>query len=149
MPMPKPGVPEIVTLEGKFVRAAYNNEGYVILGYQPANRSVGEEWMLLEVGMTVLDRTPAYRLKREVLSLETPDGKTHPLPSISEHRAANTVALQNRERVQRDSINYFPPMTSRTCAPRSRLPRRLQPCSPCPPTALPNSMARTSRAMLV
>jgi hypothetical protein len=86
VPMPKPGVPEIMTLEGKFVRAAYNNEGYVILGYQPANRSVGEEWMLLEVGMTVLDRTPAYRLKREALSLETPDGKTLPLPSISEQR---------------------------------------------------------------
>ena len=116
VPMPKPGVPEIMTLEGKFVRAAYNNEGYVILGYQLANRSVGEEWMLLEVGRTVLDRTPAYRLKREALSLETPDGKTLPLPSISEHRAANTVALQNRERVQRDSINYFPPMASRACA---------------------------------
>ena len=39
--MPKPGVPEIMTLEGKFARAAYNNEGYVILGYQLANRSVG------------------------------------------------------------------------------------------------------------
>ncbi len=32
--MPQPGVPEIMTMEGKFVRAAYNNEGYVILGYQ-------------------------------------------------------------------------------------------------------------------
>ena len=116
VPMPKPGVPEIMTLEGTFVRAAYNNEGYVILGYQLANRSIGEEWMLLEVGMTVLDRTPAYRLKREALSLETPDGKTLPLPSISEQRAANTMALQNREQVQRDSINYFPPMASRACA---------------------------------
>jgi hypothetical protein len=114
--MPKPGVPEIMTLEGKFVRAAYNNEGYVILGYQLANRSVGEEWMLLEVGLTVLNQTPAYQLKREALSLETPDGKTLPLPSISEHRAANTVPLQNRERVQRDSINYFPPTASRACA---------------------------------
>jgi hypothetical protein len=114
--MPKPGVPEIMTLEGKFVRAAYNNEGYVILGYQLANRSIGEEWMLLEVGMTVLDRTPAYRLRREALSLETPDGKTLPLPSVDQHRQANTTALQNREKVQRDSINYFPPMASRPCA---------------------------------
>jgi hypothetical protein len=113
--LPKPGVAEIMTLEGKFVRAAYNNEGYVILGYQLANRSIGEEWMLLEVGMTVLDRTPAYRLKRDGLSLETPDGKTHALPSVAEHRQADTRALQNRERVQRDSINYFPPMASRPC----------------------------------
>ena len=114
--LPKAGVPEIMTLEGKFVRAAYNNEGYVILGYQLANRSIGEEWMLLEVGMTVRERTPAYRLKREAISLETPDGKTLPLPSIEEHRQANTTALQNRERVQRDSINYFPPMASKACA---------------------------------
>jgi hypothetical protein len=113
--IPKAGVPEIMTLEGKFVRAAYNNEGYVILGYQLANRSIGEEWMLLEVGMTVLDRTPAYRLKRDAVSLETPDGKTHALPSVTEHRAANTSALQNREKVQRDSINYFPPMANRAC----------------------------------
>lgn len=113
--MPKPGVPEIMTLEGKFVRAAYNNEGYVILGYQLANRSIGEEWMLLEVGMTVLDRTPAYTLTRDALSLETPDGKTHPLPSVTEHREADTRALQNREKVQRDSINYFPPQASRPC----------------------------------
>lgn len=113
--VPKAGVPEIMTLEGKFVRAAYNNEGYVILGYQLANRSIGEEWMLLEVGMTVLDRTPAYRLKREALSLETPDGTTHPLPTVKQHREADTRALQNRERVQRDSINYFPPQASRPC----------------------------------
>ena len=114
--MPKPGVPQIMTMEGKFVRAAYNNEGYVILGYQLANRSIGEPWMLLEVGLTVLDSTPAYRLKRDALSLETPDGKTIPLPSISEHREGDTRALQNRERVQRDSINYFPPSASRACA---------------------------------
>ena len=113
--MPKPGVPEIMTLEGNFVRAAYNNEGYVILGYQLANRSIGEEWMLLEVGMTVLDRTPAYTLRREALSLETPDGTTHDLPSVKEHREADTRALQNREKVQRDSINYFPPQASRPC----------------------------------
>ena len=114
--IPKPGVAEVMTMEGKFVRAAYNNEGYVILGYQLANRSIGEEWMLLEVGMTVRDSTPAYKLKRDALSLETPDGKTIPLPSIEEHRKANTSALQNREKVQRDSINYFPPSASRACA---------------------------------
>ena len=114
--MPQPGVPEIMTMEGKFVRAAYNNEGYVILGYQVSNRSVGEEWMLLEVGMTLRDKTPDFTLKRDALSLETPDGKTLPLPSIEEFRSAQTQALQNRARVQRDSINYFPPSANRPCA---------------------------------
>ena len=113
--IPKPGVPEIMTMEGKFVRAAYNNEGYVILGYQLANRSIGEDWMLLEVGVTVLDRTPDFRIRREAFSLELPDGKTLPLPTVSEHREGDTRALQNREKVQRDSINYFPPSATRAC----------------------------------
>ena len=113
--IPESGVSQIMTMEGKFVRAAYNNEGYVILGYQLVNRSIGEEWVLLEVGMTVRDRVPDYTLRREALSLETPDGKTLPLPSISEFRAANTSALQARSKVQRDSINYFPPSASRPC----------------------------------
>jgi hypothetical protein len=114
--VPKPGVPEIATMEGKFVRAAYNNEGYVILGYQASNRSVGDEWMLLEVGITVRDNTPDYRLTREALSLETPDGKTIPLPSVITQREGNTKAIQQRANVQRDSINYFPPRASRPCA---------------------------------
>ena len=88
--IPQPGVPQIMTMEGKFVRAAYNNEGYVIIGYQLVNRSIGEEWMLLEVGVTVLDNTPAYDLKRDALSLETPDGKTIPLPTVNEHREGDT-----------------------------------------------------------
>ena len=114
--IPEPGVPQIMTLEGNFVRAAYNNEGYVILGYKVANRSVGEEWMLLEVGMTVLDRTPDYTLKRDALSLETPDGKTTAAADGRRvSRTATPSALQNRAKVQRDSINYFPPMASQAC----------------------------------
>jgi hypothetical protein len=113
--IPDPGVPEIMTLEGKFVRAAYNREGYVILGYQATNRSVGDQWMLLEVGLTVLDGVPEYKLTREALSIETPDGKTLPLPTVAEHRAGETQAIQQRARVQRDSINYFPVMASQPC----------------------------------
>jgi hypothetical protein len=114
--LPQAGVPQIITLEGKFVRVAYNNEGYVILGYQASNRSVGEEWMLLEVGMTVLDNVPDYRLTREALSLETPDGKTIPLATVEEQREGNPQAIQQRAKVQRDSINYFPVRASRGCA---------------------------------
>jgi hypothetical protein len=113
--IPQPGVPQISTLEGKFVRAAYNNEGYVILGYQASNRSIGEDWMLLEIGMTVLDGTPEYRLTRDALSLDTPDGKTIPLPSIVEQREGNPQEIQQRAKVQRDSINYFPSSAYRAC----------------------------------
>ena len=114
--IPEPGVPEIMTLEGSYVRVAYNNEGYAILGYRLANESLGQEWMLLEFGVTVRDGTPDYKLIRDALSLETPDGKTLPLPSLSEYRKSSEVrALQNREKVQRDSINYFPPGASYAC----------------------------------
>ena len=111
--IPEPGVPQVMTLEGKFVRVAYNNEGYVILGYQIANRTVGEDWVMLDVGITMMEKTPTYELKRDALSLDTPDG-TVALPSIestgrTSHRCR---ALQNRMKVQRDSINYFPPWTT-------------------------------------
>jgi hypothetical protein len=113
--IPKPGVSQIMTLEGTYIRAAYNNEGYAILGYRLANMSIGEEWMLLEFGATVRDGVPNYTLTRDTLSLDTPDGKKIPLASVEEQRSANLRALQNREKVQRDSINYFPPSARQAC----------------------------------
>ena len=114
--IPQPGVPQIMTLEGKFIRVAYNNEGYVIMGYQASNRSIGEDWMLLEVGMTVLNKTPEYRMPRAAFSLDTPDGKTLQLPSAIEQREGNPRAIIQRANVQRDVINYFPTRANRACA---------------------------------
>lgn len=113
--LPQPGVPEIMTMEGRYVRAAYNNEGYAILGYRAANLSVGDEWLLLEVGIALRDGVPDFTLTRDALSLETPDGKTLPLPSVEEFRKANLAALEARAKVQRDSINYFPPNAHQAC----------------------------------
>ncbi len=109
--IPQPGVPQVMTLEGKFVRAAYNNEGYVILGYQIANRTIGNEWIMLDTGMALMEGVSDYRLKRDAISLQVPDGSTLPLPSIAEYRQneSKVQGLQNRLKVQRDSINYFPP----------------------------------------
>ncbi len=114
--IPQPGVPQIMTLEGRYVRVAYNNEGYAILGYKLANLSVGEPWMLLEVGFALREGVPDYDMTREAVSLTTPDGKTVPLPSTEEYRKVSLEALQQRERVQRDSINYFPPNAYRACS---------------------------------
>jgi hypothetical protein len=108
--IPEPGVPQIMTMEGRFVRAAYNNEGYVILGYRVANNSVGEEWMLLEVGVTIMDRVPDYTLKRDAISLTTPDGTTVQLATQQEYGAAGSLrALNGQANNVRDSIDYFPP----------------------------------------
>jgi hypothetical protein len=113
--IPQAGVPQIMTIEGTWVRAAYNNEGYAILGYRLANMSVGEEWMLLEFGTTLRDGVSNQKLVRESVSLDTPDGKTIPMANNMDYRAANLSALQTREKVARDSINYFPPGATRAC----------------------------------
>ncbi len=113
--IPQPGVPQIMTMEGRYVRAAYNNEGYVILGYRLANYSVGEPWILLEVGVALREGVPDYTLTREAISLDTPAGKNVPLPTVEEFRKTNVDMLLQREKVQHDSINYFPPNAYRAC----------------------------------
>ena len=113
--IPKPGVPEIMTIEGQFVRVAYNNEGYLSLGYRVANQSVGEDWMMLEIGATVRHGKPNFKLRREAISLETPGGSSITLPSNAEYRQADLRALEQRSTVVRDSINYFPPEASSAC----------------------------------
>jgi hypothetical protein len=113
--IPNPGVPQIMTLEGNYVRAAYNNEAYVILGYRTSNESVGEPWLVLDVGMTLRSGQKAQELKREAVSMTTPDGKTVPLPSNEDFVKANLAALERRASVSRDSINYFPPQAIRPC----------------------------------
>jgi hypothetical protein len=111
---PQPTVPEVFTLMGQYVRVAYNNEGFATLGYRAAQGSVGEEWLLLEVGFTM--RTGKnYTLKREHLSIKTPDGTSIPLASQKDYSAANPRALNMRAKVIRDSINYFPVDVTRGC----------------------------------
>jgi hypothetical protein len=113
--IPQPGVPEVVSIEGEYVRAAYNNEGYVILGYRLAGASVGEPWMLLDVGGTLRDGVSNQTLQRGAWSLSTPDGKTIPLPSNEDFQKANLMALEKRASVIKDSINYFPSNASGAC----------------------------------
>ena len=113
--IPKPGVNQIMTLEGEFVRVAYNNEGYVSLGYRMANQSIGEEWMMLDIGATVRENTQPYKLTRGLISLDTPDGKTIPLATNAEYRQVDLRALEKRATVVKDSINYFPPQARTAC----------------------------------
>jgi hypothetical protein len=111
--IPQPGVKQIMTLEGTYVRAAYNNEGYVVLGYRTANASVGQDWLLLELGATLRSGRKTYDLTRDAISLDAPGGQTIRMATVEEFRAANLTALKQRNSVMRDSINYFPPEASR------------------------------------
>lgn len=113
--MPEPGVPEVITLKGKFLRVAYNDEGFVVLGFMSANRAIGGEWMLLEVGTTLLGKTSAYSLTRDAISLETPDGRTLPMAAVNDQRAGGTEPLQWRATRENPSILYFPTFASELC----------------------------------
>jgi hypothetical protein len=115
---PQPTVPEVFTLMGQFVRMAYNNEGFATMGYRLAQEQVGKEWIMLQLGITLRKPTENYKLKREHLSITTPDGKTIPLATQSEYSAGGAEArsLTKRAQAQKDSINYFPLEADQPCA---------------------------------
>jgi hypothetical protein len=112
---PEPAVPEVFTLTGEFVRMAYNNEGFATLGYRVANDSVGEKWMLLDLGLTVQKGVKNQKLQRGAISLQLPDGSTVPLASQEEFAKANLRALDARANMVHDSINYFPVSVTLPC----------------------------------
>jgi len=112
---PEPVVPEIFTIQGEFVRMAYNAEGFVTLGYRTANSSQGQEWMLLEIGLTLVDPTDDQPFERHQLSLQLPDGGTIGLATQEKYNKANLRALDRRGNTVRDSINYFPRMANHAC----------------------------------
>jgi len=114
---PQPSVPEVFTLQGEFVRLAYNMEGFVTLGYRMANQEVGKEWMLLDVGMTLVNGAKDFTLKREALTVTTPDGKAVPLATQNEFMNAGYLkALNRRAQVSKDSVNYFPALANKPCS---------------------------------
>jgi len=115
--VPVPTEPGIFTIQGEFARIAYNNEGWVTLGYRLANSSQGEEWMLLEAGVTVHKGVKAQTMKRESFTVTLPDGSIVAMASIEEYREAGSLrSLNARGNRIRDSINYFPSAANQACA---------------------------------
>lgn len=114
-PIPQSGVSQIFTLEGRFVRVAYNNEGYVSLGYHVAQESVGQDWMLLEIGLTLREGQAPFQLERNGLSISTPDGKTVPLPTNTDFLQTDARPLDMLASRMTESINYFPPSANQAC----------------------------------
>ncbi len=116
MKAPKPDVPEIYTIKGQFARIAYNNEGWVTLGYRTANSSQGTDWMLLEAGVSIRKPHPSHKMTRADFSVKMPDGSMVPMASREEYVEAGYLkALNRRASVVRDSINYFPADARQAC----------------------------------
>lgn len=114
--IPEPGVPEVISVKGKFIRVAYNDEGFVVVGFMSPNRALGGEWMLLDFGATLLDKTPNYTLTRDAITLETPGGQTIPLAPVIEQRGGATEALQWRAIRENPAMAYFPTFASEPCS---------------------------------
>ena len=89
-----------------------------MIGYETANGSVGKEWILLDVGMTVQKGVKPQKITRDQIKLVTPDDKVVPLPSQEEFLKASgkVAAMTERDNMIRDSINYLPPGTDLPCA---------------------------------
>ena len=95
---------------------AYNNEGYAVIGYRMVQQEIGNSWALLSVGVTLRDGAADYTMPRDAFSLQTPDGKTLPLPTQQEYMKANVSALNMRAQKFNDNINYFPAGVNRPCS---------------------------------
>jgi len=114
-----PGGQQRLGIPGETIRTVSNDEGYVIVGFSVANASVGQEWLLLEVGITTQPNVKAT-LTRKDFVLVTPDGKEVPLATSQEFNAAGGKlrSLNARANIQRQSINYFPAWAKNPCAMR-------------------------------
>ena len=114
---PVPTEPGIFTLKGQFARIAYNQEGWVTLGYRVANDSQGQDWLMLEVGLSLRKPTKNQTLTRDRFTIKLPDESIVPMANQKEFAAAGHLrALNARANTVRDSINYFPVEANQACA---------------------------------
>ena len=114
------GAPQKVSAPGELVRMGFNDTGYVTLGYRIANESVGEEWLLLEVGMTLNKGVEEVEITRDSLSVETPDGSRLPLATQEQYNEAYKVMrpLDRKANRVRDNIDYLPASATNPCSMR-------------------------------
>ena len=113
---PVSAVPQIYTIKGQYTRIAYNNEGWVTLGFRTANGSQGKDWMVLNAGVTIQKGNANQTMTRDAFRVKMPDGSFLPMASQEEFQKAGYLrGLVNRDETISDSINYFPNPGSQGC----------------------------------
>ncbi len=128
-------VPGISTIQGLYTVIAYNNEGWVTLGYRGANDRQGKNWLMLQVGLTLRGLAGDQTMRRSDFRLELPDGSTVSLPSQEEFLEAwqqgelaflppsadmsstsqQPTGVLRIEQTTRDNIDYFPADADKPC----------------------------------
>jgi hypothetical protein len=105
-----------LSFPGEYVRRVQNDEAVVVLGYRTANASVGQEWLMVEISMTVLPGRN-LTLTRDDFWLTTPDGNRVDLATQEEfNKGSGAVrALDARANIGRDSLNYLPTQANIPC----------------------------------
>ena len=105
-----------LSFPGEYVRRVQNDQAVTVLGYRTANGSIGQEWLMVEISMTVL---PGHNmtLKRDDFWLTTPDGNRVDLATQEEfNKGSGAVrALDARANISRDSLNYLPTQANIPC----------------------------------
>lgn len=106
---------ERMVIVGEYVRQVLNDEALVNVGYRTAHATVGNDWMLLEIGVTVL-KGNRQTLTRDAISLVTTDDKVIPMATQKEYGDGGYLrALNARANSMGDSVNYFPPAVHIGC----------------------------------
>lgn len=105
-----------LSFPGEYVRRVQNDQAVVNLGYRTANASVGQDWLMVEISITVL---PGHNmtLKRDDFWLTAPDGSRVDLASQEEFNkgSGKVRALDARANISRDSLNYLPKQANIPC----------------------------------
>ena len=105
-PTDTPGVDRM----GGYVLKQYGPELWTVLGYRFANSQLGDEWMILEVGLSSPNGQSAEVTREEVFLL-SPSGNRIPLATQKQFNEAYGSLRSTIERanVNRDPLDYFPP----------------------------------------
>ena len=106
VPTDTPGVERL----GEYILRQHGPELWTVVGYRFASTTLGDEWLILEVGLSSPNGQSAV-VKREEVSVRTPSGETISLASQTEFGEAygGLRSTLTRADVNRDPLDYFPP----------------------------------------
>jgi len=105
-PTDTPGVDRM----GQYVLKQFGPELWTLLGYRFANSQLGDEWMILEVGLSSPNGQSA-KVTREDVFLLSPSGNRIPIATQKQFNEVwgSLRPVIQKANVNRDPLEYFPP----------------------------------------